>query len=256
MALRFSEEKTGIAAIFERMQIKQAHVAVLIVVLLMFVLVVALIVHMSMKNEALNREMQAKTMHLQSSSLEEELSEAMSQDNQVQVEESATTKEAEKQLQEEEALVVVHVSGAVKDPGVYQMGAQARIHDAIELAGGIREDGIDASINLAAKVSDGMKITIPSENDAGEEAAQAELLFDPQAHISQENSLQSEQKININTAQASELMSLDGIGEKTAQSIIKDREKHGPFRSVDDLTRVGGIGEKKLENIRDAIYAG
>lgn len=132
---------------------------------------------------------------------------------------------------------VVHVDGAVAHPGVYTLvGETVRVCDAVEAAGGLADDADTAALNLAQPVVDGGKVHVPAEGEvratqlAGEGA--------------------SSDLVNLNTATAEELTRLPGVGERTAQAILQSREDLGPFTSIDDLLRVSGIGEKKLEKIR------
>ena len=134
--------------------------------------------------------------------------------------------------------VVVHVDGAVASPGVYRLdGDDVRACDAVDAAGGLLEEADTSNVNLAQEIADGSKIRIPF---AGEAEAEASPAGDESAA----------RGINLNTAGLEELMELPGVGEQTAQAILEDRERLGPFASVDDLMRVSGIGEKKLEKIR------
>ncbi|MDO5108046.1 MAG: ComEA family DNA-binding protein, partial [Coriobacteriaceae bacterium] len=131
--------------------------------------------------------------------------------------------------------VVIHVDGAVAHPGVYTlMGDPVRVCDAVDAAGGLAEGADTSSINLAAPVVDGSKVHIPVE---GETSADS-------------NTGEGATTGLINTADNEALMELPGVGEATARAIIENREQLGPFTSVDDLLRVSGIGEKKLERIR------
>ncbi len=144
----------------------------------------------------------------------------------------------------------VHVDGAVATPGVYYLDEGSRVIDAVEAAGGVRDDAVTATVNLAQELEDGQQVVIPA---VGEES---EVVPGAGAGTGASGSASSASfsgLININTASASELTALSGIGEATAAKIVADREANGPFASVDDLTRVSGIGEKKLEAIRDAI---
>lgn len=137
--------------------------------------------------------------------------------------------------------VVVHVDGAVERPGVYSLaGETVRICDAVDAAGGLAPDADTSSINLAQPITDGMKVHIPTFDEVERGAVQESG--------SAEGGL-----INLNTATVEELMQLPGIGEHTAQAIIDDRSRYGPYASVDDLLRVSGIGEKKLEKIRSYV---
>lgn len=133
--------------------------------------------------------------------------------------------------------VVVYVSGRVRDPGVYRLSRDARIGDAVERAGGPLEDADVAQINLARRVIDGEQIHLPAVGAAGSASEPMEERSDPGL-------------INLNRATAEQLQQLPRIGEATAEKIIADREANGPFSSVDDLTRVSGIGEKTVEGLR------
>lgn len=134
-----------------------------------------------------------------------------------------------------ESIMVIYVSGAVANPGVYNLGEGARVEEAVERAGGFSSDADTASINLAAKLRDGMQINVLK---AGE------LLPSPDSGA---------KRININTASQQELESLKGIGEEKARAIIEYREKNGPFHVPEDMLRVKGIGPSTLRNIRDLI---
>lgn len=132
--------------------------------------------------------------------------------------------------------IVIHVDGAVAHPGVYTlMGDPVRIFDAVDAAGGLTGEADTSTINLAAPIVDGSKVHIPAE---GDEASHSEV------------GEASGGLVNINAADADTLMELPGVGEATARAIIESREQLGPFTSLDDLLRVNGIGEKKLERIR------
>lgn len=141
--------------------------------------------------------------------------------------------------------IVVHVSGAVKNPGIYKLLAGSRVHDAVMLAQPLPEADLDA-LNLAAPLTDGQKVPVPKKGEAVDAATA--LTANPSASPGITGG-----KINLNTASLSELDSLPGIGPATAQKIIDYRTKNGGFKSVDELEQVSGIGAKKLENIRDLV---
>ncbi len=160
--------------------------------------------------------------------------------------------------------LVVHVDGAVARPGVVEVsGSSPRLRDAIEAAGGLVEGADTGSLNLAEKVSDGQKVHVPTVEEAqaaaaapasgasgagGGQGAGAAVGSGSGGGPSSASGL-----VNINSATASELQTLSGVGESTANAIVRDREQNGPFSSVDDLMRVSGIGEKKLAKIRGSI---
>ena len=160
--------------------------------------------------------------------------------------------------------LVVHVDGAVARPGVVEVGGSSpRLRDAIEAAGGLAEGADTGSLNLAEKVSDGQKVHVPTVEEAqaaaaapatgasgagGGQGAGAAAGSGSGGGPSSASGL-----VNINSATASELQTLSGVGESTANAIVRDREQNGPFSSVDDLMRVSGIGEKKLAKIRGSI---
>ncbi len=146
----------------------------------------------------------------------------------------------------ESVRVAVHIGGAVRNPGLYYLDPSSRVADAIQSAGGPTADADLDAINLASKVTDGLKIVVPSRINKENSMVAAD---------SGQSSGTSESggKININTASARELEELPGIGEVLAERIVSFRETNGPFKSIEEIKKVSGIGEKKFESIRDLI---
>lgn len=142
--------------------------------------------------------------------------------------------------------VVVDVKGAVRYPGVYALSPNERIIDALERAGGLKEGATTDPINLAQKLTDGMVIYVPTLEEVKENGGTTPFSFHAQGG-------KGGGKININQATVEELQQLPGIGPARAQAIVRYREEHGPFQSLEELTNVSGIGPKILENIRDQI---
>ena len=149
---------------------------------------------------------------------------------------------------------VVYVTGAVRNPGVYEIAPSSRVYEALNAAGGFSSDADQEAINLAATLSDGLHIKFPRK---GETVAQQPQSAAPQQSRAPQQSAARNAavsgKININTAGVSELVKLPGIGQKTAQSIVDHRAAKGSFARVEDLMNVKGIGPKKFDAIKDDI---
>lgn len=161
---------------------------------------------------------------------------------------------------EEPSTIVVYVCGAVVSPGVFELEEGARIQDAILAAGGFSDDAATESLNLASLVEDGEQIDVPTLEELEEaEAAGIELTTTTTSSSTSDSSSDGSSDssstglININTATAEELEELPGIGEVTAANIVADREENGPFSSIEDITRVSGIGDAKYAAIADLI---
>ena len=165
--------------------------------------------------------------------------------------------------------VVVHVTGAVKSPGVYYLSTGARVHEAIEKAGGTTDRADVQSLNLAAKIRDGQQIDVPAIHQISDVRQNTPILSTVEDHVIpispdlsvppqpsvKGTTLSEGLRINVNTATSQELQTLRGIGPALAQRIIEYRQISGGFSTVDDLTNVKGIGEKTVEKIRDNIAA-
>ena len=144
--------------------------------------------------------------------------------------------------------VFVHVVGAVRRPGLYGMRAGARVNDAIRRAGGATARADLAGVNLAAKVADAQQVVVPRRGSrvvaaAGEAAGSA-------AAGAPAGAGPAVGPIDLNSATVEQLDTLDGVGPVIARKIIEHRTSHGPFRSVDDLGQVPGIGPKRLAALR------
>jgi competence protein ComEA len=137
--------------------------------------------------------------------------------------------------------VAVYVAGAVIHPGVIRLEEGKRVVDAIEAAGGPLQEADLESLNLAQTVQDGQKILIPRRGEGQGGAG------------SRGESGKAGGKVNINLAGPKELEELPGIGPTLAERIVAYRENKGAFKSIDELKKVSGIGEKKFEEIRDLI---
>ncbi len=140
-------------------------------------------------------------------------------------------------------LVVVHVAGAVVNPGVYELDASSRVFQAVAIAGGPTANAELAAINLAAPIVDGQRLYLPSIGEV-----------DPANIPSGPNALSGPVgPTDLNSATAAELELLPGVGPSTAAAIVDDRERNGPFVSVDDLDRVSGIGPATLDSLRGLV---
>jgi len=134
-------------------------------------------------------------------------------------------------------VVVVHVSGAVVNPGVFRVDPGARVGDLVEAAGGLAARADPDRVNLAAVVRDGDQVHIPRLDEViatGEVGAPAG-------------------RVDLNRAGAQVLQTLPGIGPALAAAIVEHRERFGDFGDVDALENVSGIGPAKLSGIRDLV---
>ena len=137
--------------------------------------------------------------------------------------------------------LVVDISGCVKTPGVYEIADGTRLHEVIELAGGLTKEADIDAINQAELVTDGQKILIPAKAEEYNSG-----------NKSQEMTTTSD-KININTADSSSLQEIPGVGPATADKIIQYRDANGRFHSIEDIRNVSGIGDKTFEKMKDKI---
>lgn len=145
-------------------------------------------------------------------------------------------------------IVVVHVAGAVHEPGVYELTAGQRVAEAIAAAGGALPDAAPDALNLAAPVADGDRIEVPVAGAAAPEGG-----GHSHAPASGADGAAASTPIDLNEAAATELERLPGIGPATAAAIVEYRNQSGPFASVDDLLDVPGIGPAKLDAIRASV---
>lgn len=147
--------------------------------------------------------------------------------------------------------IVVAVEGAVATPGVYRLPADARYQDAITAAGGASDQADLAMVNMARRIRDEDRITIPMRGVGGMTSPAVvpgdATLIDPSGTTG---------GVNLNTATTSELESLPGIGPVLAQRIVEARTTNGPFESVDDLALVQGVSRKLVDDLRPLVMVG
>ena len=175
------------------------------------------------------------------------------------------------EINEEEGLgdivtnkVYVDIKGAVKNPGVYEIEEDKKVIDVLELAGGLAENADTSMINLAKKVFNEMVVIIYTNEEVKnvnqpdtvikvveKECVCPEIKND--ACINNDTNISNNELININKATKEELMTVSGIGESKAEEIIKYREEHGSFNTIEDIKNVSGIGESLFEKIKNNI---
>jgi len=148
--------------------------------------------------------------------------------------------------------ILVHVDGAVNNPGVHTLPVGSRVRDAVQAAGGLQSDAQDFTLNLAAIVQDGDFLYVPFEPPLTPESGQG-IIATPAQPPGYPMSTSTLGVININTAPQDQLETLPGIGPVTAQKIIAHREINGPFASIQAIQDVSGIGPVTFEKIRDLI---
>lgn len=160
-------------------------------------------------------------------------------------EEISITETKEEEKKKEESIIMVHIAGAVNKEGIVQLEEGQRIYEAIEKAEGLKENADLKDINLAYVLEDGAKVYIPTIGE------NVEIKMEKQEKSNKNTSVNK--KVNINTANQSELETLTGIGPSTASKIIEYRKQNGKFSKIEEIKEVSGIGEMKFEKIKDEI---
>lgn len=155
----------------------------------------------------------------------------------VEIERSASGPEAER------VQLVVHVSGAVEEPGLYRLPEGSRVADAVRVAGGLKPRADLAAVNLAAPLADGEHVLVTRRPPPG--AATASGVAD--------GAVAAGSKVQLSSATVEQLDQLPGIGPVTAQKIVDWRAANGAFRSVDDLDAIPGIGPSRIDQLRDLV---
>ncbi len=179
-----------------------------------------------------------------------------------------TTKKNKKQELEENIAkeIMVDVKGFVVNPGIYKLKEESRVIDAINAAGGVLEGADTSVLNLSKKLKDEMVIIVYSsyqvENFKKVKEEEQQIQdgcingvneVENDACIEEKSEEKESTLVSINTATLEELMTLEGIGEAKAKSIIAYREEHGPYQAIEDLLNVSGIGESLLAKIKENI---
>ena len=151
-------------------------------------------------------------------------------------------------------VLIVHAAGAVVHPGVYELPAGARVDELIRSAGGVAAAADIDALNLAAPLTDGMRLYVPRRGQSVPSVVDGAIPSGPPANAvgpaAPASAAAAGQVINLNTATAEQLDSLPGVGPATAEAILDYRTQHGRFRSVAELLEVRGIGEAKLAGLR------
>lgn len=142
--------------------------------------------------------------------------------------------------------IAVYICGAVKKPGVYKFNTASRVCDAVKAAGGFKKNADTISINQAQYLKDGEQITIPIKTNVKPGSS-------GDGKSDSNNSKASSNLVNINQADENELMTLPGVGESKAASIIEYRNKNGNFTKIEDIMKITGIKEGVFNKIKDKI---
>lgn len=183
------------------------------------------------------------------------------------------------QKETNENKIIIHITGAIKKEGIYELKENSRIADAIEAAEGLTENANIQDINLAYVLEDGEKIHIPtkeetkqSNNETTEKntdktttyvtkntgrteksASNTENTNNSGNTKNNNSTTNKNEKININTATQAELETLPGIGPSTALKIINYRKENGKYKTIEDIKKVSGIGDSKYNKIKELI---
>ena len=149
--------------------------------------------------------------------------------------------------------VYVHVAGRVRRPGLYRLPAGSRVASALARAGGPARGASLAAVNLAARVEDGQQILVPSARGAGAAGLPGAAGGAVGPGGAAKPGSAGRAKLSLAAATVEQLDQLDGIGPTLAKRIVQYRDAHGGFGSVDELNQVEGIGDKRLEALREAL---
>ena len=181
------------------------------------------------------------------------LTENDGQNPEAEVDVASTTEAADGTQMSEPEMVAIYVCGAVRNPGVYYVSATAIKETVVRMAGGFLDEADENYVNLAQTVTGGEQIYIPTRDETvGLSLSSRESVDSQKTDASEE----ADVKININTAEKEQLMTLPGIGESKADAIIAYREAQGRFQSTDELMNIQGIKEGVYNKIKDLIIVG
>ena len=153
--------------------------------------------------------------------------------------------------------IIIYITGEIQKEGVYELKENSRVLDAIEIAGGLKENANIEDINLAQILEDESKIYIPNKNDENIKNDNQynidNISKNTTETIKKDGTIIKSEKININTASQTELETLPGIGPSTALKIVNYRKEKGKFKNIEDIKNISGIGESKFSKIKDLI---
>ncbi len=141
--------------------------------------------------------------------------------------------------------IYIHICGAVVKPAVYKVEEDTRLFDVIQLAGGLAKDAAGDFVNQAALVEDGQRVYIPAIDEVEG--------MKPEDFQENESNALNSGKVDINKASREELMTLAGIGESKAESIIAYRQEHGSFKTIEEIKNINGIKDSVFNKISDMI---
>ncbi len=142
-------------------------------------------------------------------------------------------------------LIYIHICGAVKEPNVYEVEKDSRLFDIIKLAGGLTDDAAGDFVNQAALVEDGQQIYIPTKEEVED--------MTPSDFSVKDSDIEKPVKVNINAANMEELMTLTGIGESKAKSIITYRQDNDGFKTIEEIKNIDGIKDSVFNKICDML---
>lgn len=160
------------------------------------------------------------------------------------------------QSSDKQRAIFVHIAGQVHNPGVVTVHHGARVFEAIEAAGGVTEQADTTSVNLAAQLTDGDYVYIPSREEVANAVPGLNAPHAPSASSSGNGKRTGAGKggcVNLNAATAEEIEELPGVGPALSQRIVEYRDEHGPFSTVEDLDSVSGIGIRMVNKIREQV---
>lgn len=232
------------------------------------------------EEEKQNTEVSKNTKTSQSTDTSQNSDESRGSDTSESLDENENSKLDIEKNNTNEEVIIIHITGAVRNWGIIELPANSRIADAIEKAGGLTEDADITNVNLAYVLEDGMKVDIPSINKEEVNSNDFTTTQSVENYNSSSNDFNNSQNgyitkengnnivtpstgtntskskviiVNINTATQTELETLPGIGTSTALKIINYRNEHGRFTNIEDIKNVNGIGDTKFDNIKKLI---